>query len=54
MDGATLVTAGGRVLGLTGIGATLDSARANAYAAAAQVNFAGKHYRRDIGGLIGG
>jgi phosphoribosylamine--glycine ligase len=44
-----LVTAGGRVLAVTGEGATLADAQAQAYAAVAQVHFRGMHYRRDIG-----
>jgi len=47
-DGA-LVTAGGRVLGITGRGPTLKAALDTAYAAAAKVSFEGMHYRRDIG-----
>jgi phosphoribosylamine---glycine ligase len=43
-----LVTAGGRVLNLTGIGATLAEARERAYAAADRVQFEGKQLRRDI------
>ncbi|HEX9953522.1 MAG TPA: phosphoribosylamine--glycine ligase [Rubricoccaceae bacterium] len=44
-----LVTAGGRVLGLTGTGATLRDALAAAYRAADAVAFDGKTLRRDIG-----
>jgi phosphoribosylamine--glycine ligase / phosphoribosylformylglycinamidine cyclo-ligase len=44
-----LVTAGGRVLGITATGSTLDEAVSNAYAAVCQVSFPGMHYRRDIG-----
>ena len=44
-----LVTAGGRVLGLTGTGATLADALAAAYRAADAVAFEGKTLRRDIG-----
>ncbi len=44
-----LVTAGGRVLGLVGQGATLDTAIASAYAGAAKVEFAGAQFRKDIG-----
>ena len=47
-DGA-VVTAGGRVLTLVGLGDDLAAARERAYAAAAGVTFAGAHYRRDIG-----
>lgn len=42
-------TAGGRVLGVTAAGATLDEALARSYNAAAQIRFDGMHYRRDIG-----
>lgn len=44
-----LVTAGGRVLGITGVDATLEGALARAYAAADQIRFVGKQLRRDIG-----
>jgi phosphoribosylamine--glycine ligase len=44
-----LVTAGGRVLAVSGLGADLPSALARAYAGVAQVQFDGMHYRRDIG-----
>lgn len=45
-----LVTNGGRVLGITALGATLEEARAKAYAAANKISFEGKHLRHDIGG----
>jgi phosphoribosylamine---glycine ligase len=41
-------TAGGRVLGVTGLGADVQSARAAAYAAAERISFAGMQLRRDI------
>ncbi|HXF82446.1 MAG TPA: phosphoribosylamine--glycine ligase [bacterium] len=44
-----LVTAGGRVLGVVGTGATLDQARARAYAGLEAIRFEGMHYRTDIG-----
>jgi phosphoribosylamine--glycine ligase len=44
-----LVTAGGRVLNVTAIGATLDEALDKAYAAVKLINFEGMHYRTDIG-----
>lgn len=47
-DGA-LVTAGGRVLAVTGLGTTLEAARALSAAVAADVRFAGRQYRSDIG-----
>ena len=40
---------GGRVLGITGLGADLAAARDAAYAAMAQVSFDGMQVRRDIG-----
>jgi phosphoribosylamine--glycine ligase len=43
-----LVTAGGRVLNVTGLGPDVASARAAAYAAADVIDFAGKQMRRDI------
>ena len=47
-DGA-IVTAGGRVLTVVGRGATLDEARARAYAGAAAISFEGGRHRDDIG-----
>jgi phosphoribosylamine---glycine ligase len=44
-----LVTAGGRVLGVTATGPTLREAAAKAYQACAAVTCATKYYRRDIG-----
>lgn len=44
-----LVTAGGRVLGVTAGGESLPEAIDRAYAAAARVRFDGMHYRKDIG-----
>ncbi|MGA8030243.1 MAG: phosphoribosylglycinamide synthetase C domain-containing protein, partial [Bryobacteraceae bacterium] len=48
MDG-TLHSSGGRVLGVTAAGETLQSAIDNAYAAVAKIRFEGMHYRTDIG-----
>jgi phosphoribosylamine--glycine ligase len=48
LQGGRLVTNGGRILGVTGLGDTVADARAGAYAAAARIDFAGMHYRRDI------
>ena len=45
----TLVTSGGRVLGVTATGPTLRQALHDAYAAARAVDFDGKYLRRDIG-----
>jgi phosphoribosylamine--glycine ligase len=44
-----LLTAGGRVLGVTAIAEDLASAIDRAYAAASKVRFEGMHYRKDIG-----
>ncbi|MGH9563061.1 MAG: phosphoribosylglycinamide synthetase C domain-containing protein, partial [Terracidiphilus sp.] len=52
MDGHTLVTSGGRVLGVTAVGNSLDSALAQAYQAAEKIHFEGMHYRKDIGGHV--
>jgi phosphoribosylamine--glycine ligase len=49
MDGERLVTAGGRVLGVTSRARTFVEARARAYSAVADIHFEGMHYRRDIG-----
>jgi phosphoribosylamine---glycine ligase len=43
-----IVTAGGRVLNVTGIGATAAEARERAYAAAERIEFEGKQMRHDI------
>ena len=42
------VTNGGRVLGVVGLGGSIAEARDQAYAAAEQIEFAGKHSRTDI------
>lgn len=47
-----IVTAGGRVLGITAIGDTLAQARAKAYEATGWVEFANKYMRNDIGKAI--
>src|SRR6185436_8364126 len=44
-----LVSAGGRVLGVTALGLAVDQARARAYAAVDRIELAGKQVRRDIG-----
>jgi phosphoribosylamine---glycine ligase len=45
------LTAGGRVLAVTGVGSTLARAHERAYAAADVIDFAGKQLRRDIAHL---
>ena len=47
--GDALVANGGRVLNITGFGATISEARARAYAGVAQIEFPGGFFRRDIG-----
>lgn len=47
-----IVTAGGRVLGVTALGRDLHEARANAYRAAGWVDFKNKYMRHDIGKAI--
>jgi phosphoribosylamine--glycine ligase len=49
-DGA-IVTNGGRVLGVTALGATLEDARAKAYENVRRISFEGMHYRTDIGAV---
>jgi len=43
-----IVTAGGRVLGVTALGATIADAKANAYRAVDMIDFEGAYCRRDI------
>ena len=43
-----LVTNGGRILGVTGLGDSVAEARTAAYAGAAHIDFAGMRYRHDI------
>jgi len=47
-----LVTAGGRVLNVTGVGPSLADARERAYRAADRIEFDGKQLRRDIAGSV--
>ncbi len=44
-----VLTNGGRVLGVTGIGRGISEAISNAYTGVSQVNFEGMHFRHDIG-----
>lgn len=48
-DGDKILTNGGRVLGVTALGATLKEARANAYKATEWIDFDNKYMRNDIG-----
>ena len=47
------VTAGGRVLTVTGQGATVAEARDRAYAAVGMISWPGMHHRTDIAGTTG-
>jgi phosphoribosylamine--glycine ligase len=49
----SVVTSGGRVLGVTCYASDLESALARAYLAVSQIRFEGMHYRTDIGGGAG-
>ncbi len=51
-DGEVVVS-GGRVLGVTAIGADLSTAAARAYEAAGKISFDGAHWRSDIGASSG-
>ena len=48
-EGDQIVTAGGRVLGVTTLGETRAAARARAYEVCEQIRFDGAQYRRDLG-----
>ncbi|SFX67659.1 phosphoribosylamine--glycine ligase [Thermoactinomyces sp. DSM 45891] len=47
-EGSQLVTAGGRVFGVTGLGENLQIAREKAYRLVEQIHFPNAHYRKDI------
>ena len=49
LDGEKLLTAGGRVLGVSATADTLEDAIASAYAKLPKVSFEGAYYRHDIG-----
>jgi phosphoribosylamine--glycine ligase len=44
----SIVTAGGRVLGVTATGSDISAAKKNAYEAVGRIHFRGMHYRKDI------
>jgi phosphoribosylamine--glycine ligase len=48
LRGERLVTNGGRILGITGLGATVAEARERAYDGCERIRFDGMRYRRDI------
>lgn len=49
LENGKLVTAGGRVLGVTALGDTLENALKKSYEAVEKIHFDGAHYRHDIG-----
>lgn len=49
--GESIVTNGGRVLGVTALGLSLQEAREAAYAVVEKIQFEGMHFRRDIGAV---
>ena len=49
LENGDYVSSGGRVLGVTATGATLEKASARAYEGVARVSFENAHYRTDIG-----
>lgn len=49
LDENKLVTSGGRVLGITAMGADLKDALDKAYKAVDEIDFENKHFRKDIG-----
>ncbi len=49
LENGKIVNAGGRVLGVTGLGSTVAEAIACAYQAVAKIHWDGVHFRKDIG-----
>ncbi len=49
LENGNVVTSGGRVLGVVGMGETLRTARDLAYAGVGKIGFDGAHFRRDMG-----
>lgn len=47
-ENGNVVTSGGRVLGVTGLGADVGAARDKVYGAIEKIRFEGMHYRKDI------
>ena len=52
LDGESIVTSGGRVLGVTAAGSTLGDALSLAYQSVSQIHFDAMHYRKDIGAHV--
>jgi phosphoribosylamine---glycine ligase len=53
LEGGSIVTSGGRVLGVTAAAPSLDAVLRSAYQAAGKIHFEGMHYRKDIGAPSG-
>jgi phosphoribosylamine--glycine ligase len=51
-DDGEIVTAGGRVLNVTGLGPSVEEARSRAYAAVERISFRGAQHRRDIAARV--
>jgi len=49
LNGDDIVTSGGRVLNIVGVGENLEEAAENAYCAIEKISFDGIYYRKDIG-----
>jgi len=47
--GDKILTSGGRVLGVTGLGSTIEDAIHKTYRAVDKISFEGMHFRKDIG-----
>jgi phosphoribosylamine--glycine ligase len=47
-DHGRVVTAGGRILSVVGLGPDVSAARARAYDRVEAIDFNGRHYRKDI------
>jgi phosphoribosylamine--glycine ligase len=48
VDGNRVLTAGGRILSVVGLGADIDTARTRAYDRVGTIDFNGRYYRKDI------
>jgi len=48
-SGEKILTNGGRVLGVTGLGNSIKEAISHTYQAVEKINFEGMHFRKDIG-----
>jgi len=49
LEGEKIITAGGRVLGITATGKDYKEAREKVYKSISYINFENMHYRKDIG-----